>query len=141
LHLKFVRYCSRFFCWPWKEKILFAEAVFFLFSAKIMLLLLPFRVCIKTLTSNRYETQPPGETLSSIKLAVVKANRLSFWKNICLVQAFAARWMLQRRKIDSSLSIGIKPDSKSKLSAHAWLMVGKKEIVSGGKDYLSLITY
>lgn len=131
----------RFFRLSAREKLLFTEAVFFLFTAKIILLLLPFRICILTIKSHHYETQPPVEILNSVKQAVLRANRFACWKNVCLVQAFAARWMLQWRKIDSSLSIGVKQDSEKIMSAHAWLMVGNRNIVSGAKDYLTIVQY
>ncbi len=136
-----IRYSRQFFCLPRKEKFLFTEAVIFLLTAKLMLLLLPFRICLRTITIQQYEAQPSVETLNSFKEAIIRANRLSCWKNVCLVQAFAARWMLQRRKIGSSLSIGIKQDSEKIMSAHAWLMVGNHKIVSGAKDYLPIIKY
>ena len=139
--MKVFKYFQSFYRLAPKEKALLAEAVFFLFLAKVMLLLLPFRFCIKTLTSHYNKTQPPGEKLISVKLAIFRANRLAFWKNVCLVQAIAARWMLQRRKIGSSLSIGIKQDPKKIMLAHAWLKVGNHEIVSGANDYLPLINY
>lgn len=139
--LKLIKYCHRFFCLSLKEKFLFIEAVFFLLTAKLMLLFLPFRICLRTITIQQYEAQPAVETLNSFKIAVIRANRLSCWKNICLVQAFAARWMLQRRKIGSSLLIGIKQDTKKIVSAHAWLMVGNHKIVSGANDYLPITKY
>lgn len=140
--MKLIRYCRRFFCLPRKEKLFFTEAVFFLFTAKCTLLVLPFRICIRTIPPHSCSTEPAAEEiLQLVKNAVNRANRLSCWKNVCLVQAFAARWMLQRRKIDSSLSIGIKQDSEKIMSAHAWLMVGNHAIVSGGKDYLPIIKY
>lgn len=139
--MKLTNYCYRFFCLSFKEKLLFLEAVIFLLTAKLMLLLLPFRICLRTISVQQYETQPSVEILNSFKKAIIRANRLSCWKNICLVQAIAARWMLQRRKIGSSLSIGIKQEPEKKMSAHAWLMVGNHEIVSGAKDYLPITNY
>jgi hypothetical protein len=124
-----------------KEKALFAEAVFFLLLAKLMLLVLPFRICIRTIPPHAYEEHPADEILQSVKQAVYRANRLSCWKNVCLVQAFAARWMLQRRKIASTFSIGVKHEPGRKVTAHAWLMAGNRDIVSEPRDYLVIQSF
>lgn len=138
---RFFRYIRRFFELPWKEKLFFCEAVFFLLTAKLMLLALPFRICVKTIAPHNCSEQPTIDVLKQVKSAIARANRLSFWKNVCLVQSFAARWMLQRRKINSTLSIGIKKDPEMKISAHAWLMAGNFYIVSGAKDFQIIMNY
>jgi len=139
--LKMIQYWQRFYRLTPKEKVLFGEAVFFLFLAKLMLLVVPFRMCIRTIPSHTYDEQPAVKTLELVKQAVNRANRLSCWKNICLVQAFAARWMLQRRNIASTFSIGVKHEPDRKVTAHAWLIAGNRYIVSDPKDYLPLKTY
>ena len=121
------------------EKRLFLEAVLCLFTAKIMLLLLPFKSCLRFLTNRdciNKDCDP--EYLQSIKTAVNRANHLAMWKNICLVQSIASRWMLQRRKISSRLSIGVAHNENKELIAHAWIKVGDFEIVDKGQGYKEL---
>jgi len=64
------------------------------------------------------------EVLHDIRCAVTRANRLAFWANICLVKSLAARMMLQRRNIGSTLYLGLLKNQEKDLVAHAWLMAG-----------------
>lgn len=43
------------------------------------------------------------------------------FRAVCLQQAMAARAMLRRRGIGSTLHLGAGPDGRQELSAHAWL--------------------
>lgn len=81
------------------------------------------------------------EHLKRIKTAVNRANKLAFWKNLCLVQSVAARWMLQRRNIASQFSLGVAHDENNKLIAHAWVKVLDFEITPKGLDYKELINF
>ena len=117
---------------------LFTEATLFLYMAKAMLMILPFKICIRTIKSKGTSEKADIANLKLIKVAIRRANKLSFWKNVCLVQSLAASWMLQRRGIKSTLRIGVNRDSRKELVAHAWLMVQDFEIVPQGGEYLHL---
>lgn len=136
---KLTRGIRKFIKLSFAEKKLFLEAAIFLFAAKILLLLFPFKYCLRFISNKNcvfIDCNP--EYLQSIKTAVNRANKLAFWKNICLVQSFTARWILSRRKISSRLSIGVTHDENKKLIAHAWIKVGDFEIVNKGLDYKEL---
>ena len=125
---------SKFIRLPTKEKRFLAEAVFFLFFSKLFLLFLPFRVCIRYLRTdpgNSGHTDP--ETSRKIRNAVSRANKLAFWKNVCLVSSFAARFMLQRRNIESILFLGLQFKNGKELIAHAWLMAGEIAVTPKGR--------
>jgi hypothetical protein len=47
------------------------------------------------------------------------------WESKCLVQALAAQRMLKKRKINSTLYLGVKKDKENNLLAHAWLRCGE----------------
>jgi len=112
-----------------EEKKLFLEALFFLYCSKVILLVLPFNSCLKLLKpANKMSTQEEKDFLIKIKIAVGRANRLAFWKNICLVKSFAARLMLQRREIGSEMFLGLQFKNEKELIAHAWLISGEIEI-------------
>lgn len=136
---KFMNHIRSFLKWQGKEKMLFLEAVLFLFTAKIFLLVLPFKYCIRFL-NNKYSPDEKSnpEQIKSIKNAVDRANQLAFWDNICLVQSITAHWMCQRRKIGSCLFIGVAHDENKKIIAHAWLKVNDFEMVTKGFDYKEL---
>ncbi|WP_293054237.1 lasso peptide biosynthesis B2 protein [Paludibacter sp.] len=120
-----------------REKALFAEAVAFLFYAKLQLFVLPFKDCVKKL-----KVLPPATTSANLNeaqaigRAISRANKLAFWKNRCLVSSFAARFMLSRRNIASVLYLGLRfeNDTQFKINAHAWLMVGDVFVTPKGND-------
>jgi hypothetical protein len=136
-----MEYFQKFIKLPANEKLLFCEALFFLFLAKGMLVVLPFRLCLGTIRTGRNIKNPAHKKPEPVKLAISRASRLASWKNICLVQSFAARWMLQRRKISSTLSIGVGHNQNNNLTAHAWLTVEGFEIVPHGGYYITLTTW
>jgi hypothetical protein len=122
---------------PILEKTLFAEAVAFLFYAKLLLCVLPFKDCVKKL-----KILPPAtisvdlNEVQVINQAISRANKLAFWKNKCLVSSFAARFMLSRRNIASKLYLGLRfeNDTQLKMNAHAWLMVEDFFVTPKGND-------
>jgi len=105
-----------------EEKKLFIEAIFFLFYSKIILFR-PFRLCVKKLKPEEsYTGNAEPEMLKKIRRAVARADKLSCWKNICIVKSFAARFMLQRRNIGSTMYLGLQIKNGKELAAHAWLI-------------------
>lgn len=125
----------------WKtEKMLFLEALFFLFKAKGMILLFPFKYCLLLTKNNKNNYLYPSlEQLKSIQKAIYKANKLSFWKNVCLVQSVTARWMLRRRRISSEFYIGIRVNEYGKIVSHAWLESHGFSIIDKGDDFKILL--
>lgn len=126
---------------PLSDLLLFAEAVILVYSAKFLLLILPFNVCARTTKLRNNNSSFDKAKLKDIKIAMRRTNYLIFWKNVCLVQSFAAYWMLNRRGISSRFHIGVNNDSNKKLIAHAWIMVDQFEVVPRGGDYLILKSY
>jgi hypothetical protein len=132
-------YFIKFLKIPVSEKVLFLEAVFFLFTAKILLRLFSFKFCLKLLSCKKcIKNERSIKYLKGLKTALYRANRLAFWKNVCLVQSFAARWMLNRRGIKSQLSIGVAHDENKKLKAHAWLSAGQIDLVPENLGFTKL---
>lgn len=62
------------------------------------------------------------QLLKEVHIAVERANKIAFWSNVCLVKSFAARIMLQRRGIASSIYLGVTIKDGKELAAHAWLI-------------------
>lgn len=131
----------KFFSLPLSEKKLICEALFWIYLSKFCLLLFSFKYCVK-LTAQK-KTLDSTETsigLNQIKVALNRANKMAYWKNVCLVQSIAARWMLNRRKIYSEVKIGVIHNTKKEVIAHAWVVVGNLEVVKKGADYYELIS-
>jgi len=112
------------------ERLLLIEAFFLLGLARLAVLLLPFRWLAASLGEHMKET---GQTLSPDALktarlvggAVRSAAGYTPWGSVCLPQAAAAKWMLGRRHIASTLYLGVaKDDAPGKLAAHAWVRSG-----------------
>ena len=118
---------------PHKEKLLFVEALFFLFFSKF-LLFLPFKYCMKKVKrKQQLFTNADHEILKEICIAVRRANRFAIWKNVCLVQSFAARFMLQRRNIASTMYLGLQLKNEKEIAAHAWLLSNDVYITPKGR--------
>jgi len=52
---------------------------------------------------------------------------------VCMPQAIAAKWMLRRRRLQSTLYLGLKQQKELGTTAHAWLRVGDM-IVTGRNE-------
>ena len=121
------------------RKKLLTEAAIFLYLAKLLLLFFPVKTVLKiSLSPKINKKQYDTDLLKEIRLALFNADRLSLWKNRCLVQSIAGRWMLQRRGIGSRLSLGVDLDKDKKLIAHAWLKAGDFEMVEKSGNYHEL---
>ncbi len=86
-----------------------------------------------------YPPQQDIDKLSDIKKALERVLSFSFWNNKCLVQSFAGRWMLSKRKINSILFIGAKRDENLDILAHAWLVSFDLEIVPKDEEFEILL--
>lgn len=133
---------KKFLQLPLHLKLLLLEAILLVFSAKFLLVILPLKTVMKfsgQKTSATKNTNPDRQELSEIKKVLTYTQMISFWRNKCLVQSIAGRWMLQRRGIVSRISFGVKLDKDHKLIAHAWLNADNFEIIEQGGDYQELI--
>jgi hypothetical protein len=83
-------------------------------------------------TSMTEEERPVAQRVSWAVQAVERRSPLDF---VCLPQAMAAKWMLRRRRLQSTLYLGLRPGEKAGLAAHAWLRVGDK-ILTGRAEAL-----
>ena len=66
------------------------------------------------------------EPVRRVRFAIARAARNLPTDPNCLPQALAARRMLERRGIESSLFIGAERDEQGKAHFHAWLKVGSE---------------
>ncbi len=74
---------------------------------------------------------PDLPTALRIKRAIERASRLTPWVSNCLPQAIAAKQMLQKRGLRSTLYLGLARASAEKVNAHAWLRAGKLFVTGG----------
>jgi hypothetical protein len=140
---------KKFFALPAREKILYLESFLYQLIAGIVLKLVTFRMITRlfSLPSHLISGLPdPATQLSDhrivrIKQAIRNTGMISPWKNKCLVQSLAARWMLNRRGIPSKLSLGMTLGPDKSVNAHAWLITTEVEVVEKNGDYLELYNF
>jgi len=114
----------------WRERARLGEALLYLAAAQLALVVIPFHRLTPHLGAPH--AQSP-ETFAApiqraqaarIRRAVQTMSRLVPWDSVCLAQALAAKWMLARRGMASTLYLGVAYDEQRKLRAHAWLRCG-----------------
>ena len=123
------------------ERMLLLEAFLLLGLARLGVIILPFRWLAKSLGKHMKEDQTPllpaDLKLSRLVGAAVRsAANYTPWGSVCLPQAVAAKWMLQRRNIPGTVYLGVMKDKTKpeKLAAHAWLRCGNI-ILTGAKGH------
>ena len=104
------------------------EAFVFLGIARV-LKALPFSRIAPSLGRRMKETplvhDPANESsIRQISQAVRVMSRHTIWESQCLVKAIAAKKMLERRRIESTLYLGTARDEGGSMIAHAWLRSG-----------------
>ncbi len=131
---------------PRKEKVLLWEAFYRLLAARLAILIFPFRKIAPRLGEHMKETpmeeQPHyTRTLLQIRRALRRAGHYTPWESACLVQSIAGKMMLKRRKIPSTLYLGVAKEKKEKrkLKAHAWLRSGN--IILTGQKGVNLSAF
>lgn len=62
--------------------------------------------------------------MRKVSRAVHTMSRVTWWESQCLVKAYAAMKMLNRRGISSTLYLGSGRDEQGNMAAHAWLRSG-----------------
>lgn len=119
-----------------EDYLLFSEAWLLLAVARFMLICFSFKKIMPILgkqTIYKEEVEQAGHQtlLLAIKLAIVRASGYSPWRTKCFEQALAAKMMLKRRNLISTVFFGVYKDENNILHAHAWLQ-SCRLIVTGG---------
>ncbi|MFD2214030.1 lasso peptide biosynthesis B2 protein [Metabacillus endolithicus] len=128
----------------WKTKVLLIESFYYLGVGRY-LKTIPFSKVVPTLGLQMEETSYDFEstnkkTLASISQAIHLMSKYTLWESQCLVKAFAAMKMLEKRGIESTLYLGTARDEFGNLIAHAWLRSGPFYITgSEGKEKFTVV--
>ena len=127
-----MRRLRNFLALPATEKALALEAAAELAAATLLLAMLPFRHVARRLEG----ASPPPRSgidpalLRPIGRAVARAARHLPWHPLCLPQTMAARAMLRRRGIPSTLHFGMALKGEERtMKAHAWLTAGTAGVI------------
>lgn len=132
------------------ERLLLLEAFALLGIARLLVLTVPFRWLARSLGEHMRESAPEAEPTDlhqarQVGRAVLSAANNTPWKSVCLPQAVAGQWMLKRRRIATTLYLGVaKADAKpEQLAAHAWLRCGEAIITgrAGHRQFTVVATF
>jgi hypothetical protein len=122
------------------DKKLLLKCVFYLFFAKVYLYFVPYKKWIANTEVTVNESKPIDfEKIKKLKWFLLRANKVSFWKNKCIVMVLAARFILKKDKIHSSIHLSVNKDRKASFKAHAFLYVDDFQLVSKNSDYVKII--
>lgn len=115
-----------------QDRALALEAVALLTLASLLLALVPFRQVARWLGDLDREVE--GDTAPAraraIGRAVIRAAPHLPWHPLCLPQALAARAMLRRRGIPSTVYFGMRLEGPERImQAHAWVTAGSTGVV------------
>jgi hypothetical protein len=122
---------------PARRRLLW-EALFALAVARIAMACMPFRRIAAWLGTPGTESpevapQTQIESARQIGWAVAVLARRVPWDGRCLAQALAASWMLRRRGLEGTVSLGAGRDSSRQFAAHAWLRFGPCWVTGGAE--------
>lgn len=123
---------------PINKKFLFTETFIWLGLARLILLVLPFKQVAPWLGKHQIATNnynsAQKEIIDKMAYFIRNASPHTPWESKCLVQAMAARWMLQRRGIGGTLYLGVTKEEGENMKAHAWFKCGDL-FVTGRKGH------
>jgi len=122
---------------PLSDKALYLEATFWLGISRLAILMVPFRWIAPFLgthmaSSDGNYAAAKHEAVRSVSRAILTMSRHLPWECKCLAQAISGKMMLSRRKIPSTLYLGVAKKKDGDLNAHAWLRSGDIIILGGG---------
>lgn len=132
-----VRKTKSFLKIPLRERLMFFEAYILSGIYRFAILVIPFKRLRKHIGKHRLESsrEVPIENYKVARLVLMAVDRATIrtpWESKCLVRALTAQRMLKKRKIYTTLYLGVGKSIDNKMLAHAWLRCGQV-IVTGGE--------
>lgn len=128
----------RFFRISSLEQKLFVQAFFICVYIRLVVFALPMRWYAKRLgvkgqeSSFQFNDDKQNE-IKQVAKAIRRAVKYLPGKTKCLTRAIAAKILLSRMRIASTLYLGVAKEGGDKLIAHAWLRCGS-EIITGKEE-------
>lgn len=130
---------ANFFRLSFADRLLVSEAFLFLGAARFAVLTVSFRrlasflgqrdKTINSIVAGRENDRSPE--VEKVYRAIWLTSRHTPWLSNCLAKAVAARLMLRRRRINSTLYFGMAKTDAGEFEAHAWLSSAGKILKSG----------
>jgi len=114
----------------WRERAALGEALVSLAAARLALVFIPIKKLAPHLgaphaqSSDTFALPQARAQAQRVQWAVRATSRRVPWRSVCFDQAVAAKWMLRRRALSSTLYLGVARDAQKEMLAHAWLRCG-----------------
>jgi hypothetical protein len=126
----------KFFAIPPDERKLFLQSLRLLIYWKLVTIFLPMRIYRIWLGREQEESDTesryPLPYIQSFARSMNRAVRTLPFEPKCLTEAIAAKRLLQKHGITSTLYLGVAKQENSSIIAHAWLRCGSN-IITGRK--------
>jgi transglutaminase superfamily protein len=133
----------------WARRRLLVEAVLCLAVARLAVVAMPFRKLSRRLGAHGRESStdihapPTLRIVADIVWALEAASRRLPWRCACIEQGIAAKMMLSRRSIASTLYLGVArvDEGEGRAAAHAWLRSGPFVVTgAAGHDRYTVVS-
>ena len=131
-----------------KKQLMFIEAFILSGLYRFAILFLPFKYIKKRLgiakTESTYEVEEADYLEAKQVCSIVMlACKYTPWESKCLIQAMLVQYFLKRRKIPTTIYLGVNKSDLSGMRAHAWIRCGKMIITGyGPKDqFIQVATF
>ncbi|MEY4571811.1 MAG: hypothetical protein RLZ10_1022 [Bacteroidota bacterium] len=111
--------------------LVFIEAWILLHVSKAIILFFPFKKIAAKLGVSQVETPKDpiaGYQLSLVEISLKRAVKYTVHNSKCYDQALAAKFMLNRQQLPSTLYFGLSKED-NQLSAHAWVRCGDTIVI------------
>ena len=108
---------------------LFLKAVYWTGIARILIVFVPLRRFSFLLGTHMKETPNTNsaenlDLLKKVALAIIRSGRFVPWRCLCYEQAIAAKMILRKYGLETTMYYGVAKDQDKKLIAHAWVRCG-----------------
>ena len=113
------------------DYLFFYEAWIFLHISKAIILFFPFKKIAAKIGVSQVETTKDSLTDNQLLLVIIslqRAVKYAIHRSKCYDQALAAKFMLNRRQLPSTLYFGLSKED-NQLSAHAWVRCGDRIVI------------
>lgn len=120
----------------WPDRWLLLEAGFCLGLARLSVLMVPFRWLTRAMRQQLGETSIDDDSVmrwqrERLAWALRSISWHTPWSSNCLAQGLAGKYMLRRRRLASTLYLGVAKDEQANFAAHAWLRSGTVVLTGG----------
>ena len=128
----------RFFRLPLCAQVALIEALVLLAFGRAVVLVFPLQR-FEWLLGQRHQIANIGDielsryagAVARVQHALLAASPHTPWSSNCFAQAIAGKLMLRRRRVPSTIYLGIRRKGCQNLEAHAWLNAGETTVCGG----------